>query len=436
VLPDGIMYDHWYLIGLIAANIFGNAVGDKAQRYYSVRDESEAMKVGWLTFILFLTAPVLFGIPPLIGKVLWPDVSMLQYFAGVTKPDENVFIAVVLRYMPAGIVGFFLSAMMAASMSSMSGVWNTVSSIVSVDLYKSRFRPAATEIQTLRVGRISVSVFALIAILLALVIIHSNYGIFSFSTIFFGLTAIPSAIPVLLGIMTRKISRWSAMASVIAGVIMASLARFVLQYSLGEQFLITVAITLLFVVASYPLGRMYNARRASALAISLVFSMLLYFFLLIANHNPHLSPESFWGTLMAGGTEFLTSAHFWLLLTALAYFALTYRFAALFGRDLNASQAEVNAFFDRLDRPIDVVKEVIATGAREANIFPLVGWISVGLAGITLLILVVPVARTNIGVNLGISGLLLLIGVAMILSKRLTKPSASNTGGHSRGTES
>ena len=48
VLPDGTMFDHWYLLGLIAANIFGNSVGDKAQRYYSVRDEKEAMKVGWL----------------------------------------------------------------------------------------------------------------------------------------------------------------------------------------------------------------------------------------------------------------------------------------------------------------------------------------------------------------------------------------------------
>ena len=214
---------------------------------------------------------------------------------------------------------------------------------------------------------------------------------------------------------------------------MASLARFVLQYSLGEQFLITVAITLLFVVASYPLGRMYNARRASALGASLVFGVALYFFLLIANHNPHLSPGSFGDTLMAGGTAFLLSAHFWLLFTALVFFALTYRFAALFGRDLNASQAEVNAFFDRLDRPVDVVKEVLATGAREANIFPLVGWISVGLAGVTLLILVVPVARTNIGVNLGISGLLLIIGVAMILSKRLTRPIASIAGGPFQG---
>ena len=421
VLPDTTMYDQWYLLGLIAANIFGNSVGDKAQRYYSVRDEKEAMKVGWLSFGLFSTAPFLFGIPPLIGKVLWPDISMLDHFAGVTKAEENIFIAVVLRYMPAGIVGFFLSAMMAASMSSMSGVWNTVSSIVSVDIYKNRFKPAANEKETLWIGRFSVAAFALVAILLALIIIHSDYGVFSFSNIFFGLTGVPSAIPMFLGIMTKKISRWSAMASVMAGVLMASLARFVLQYSLGQQFLITVAITLVFIVISNPLGRLYNARRIFALVFSLLLSSVLYLFFLIANNNPGLSPGNMTATMHAGGTEFLLSAHFWLMLSTLAFFVLSFRFAALFGRDMKSSQDEVTAFFERLDKPVDVAKEVISAGAREGNIFPLVGWMSVGLGGVSLLILIAPVARTNIGVNMGISGFLLVVGLGMILSKYLKR---------------
>ncbi len=414
ILPDGTLYDHWYLLGLIAANIFGNSVGEKAQRYYSVRDEKEAMKVGWLTFILFLTAPLLFGIPPLIGKVSWPDINMLDYFAQVTKPEENIFIAVVLRYMPAGIVGIFLSAMMAASMSSMSGVWNTVSSIISVDIYKNRFKPAATEKETLWVGRIAVLVFALIAILLALIIIHSKYWVFSFTNIFFGLTGIPSAIPMFLGIMTKKISRWSAVASIMAGVLMASLARFVLHYSLGQQFLITVAITLLFIVLSNPMGRLYNLRRNYALIFSLLMSFSLYFFFMIANNNPNLSSSSFINSSLIG---FLSSAHFWLMLATLAFFILTYKFAALFGRDLKSSQAEVNQFFEKLNCPIDVAKEVISAGAKHSNVFPLVGWMAMGFSAVSLLILIAPAARTKIWINLGISGLLFLFGLGMFLSK-------------------
>ncbi len=100
---------------------------------------------------------------------------------------------------------------------------------------------------------------------------------------------------------------------------------------------------------------------------------------------------------------------------------MSYGFAILFGRDLKSSQEEVNAFFAKLERPIDVAREVVAAGARESNIFPLVGWMSVALGVVSLLVLIVPGARTNIGVNLGISGLLLVIGMGMILSKHLTR---------------
>ncbi len=104
----------------------------------------------------------------------------------------------------------------------------------------------------------------------------------------------------LLGIMTKKISRWSAMASVMAGVLMASLARFVLHYPLGQQFLITVAVTLVFIVISNPLGRLYNARRVYALVFSLFLSAALYLFCFTANANPDLSAGNLSALLHAG----------------------------------------------------------------------------------------------------------------------------------------
>jgi hypothetical protein len=68
-----------------------------AQRYYSVRDEKSAYRVGMLAFLLFLLSPLLFGIPPLVGKVLWPDVSLIGTFFPYRQADENIFIAVVMR---------------------------------------------------------------------------------------------------------------------------------------------------------------------------------------------------------------------------------------------------------------------------------------------------------------------------------------------------
>ncbi len=415
VVRGNATYTQWYLGGFLLAKVFGMVVGDKAQRFYSVRDEKAARKVGWLAFSLFMTGPILFGIPPLIGKVLWPDISLLQNFSQVTKPDENIYVAVVLRYMPAGVVGIFLSAMMAASMSALDSVWNTVSSIVSVDIYKSLFRPQASDREVLRVGRITVVVLCVLAITMALVIVRSSYGIFTLSNIVLGLTAIPVTIPLLLGILCKRISRWSGIASILAGILMASVARFIMGYSLGPQFLATIGISLLFTFLSNPLGRLYLRSRVAALAVSMVVGSALWLLFVAANTNPDLSLAALHG-LGDEGISVLISPLAWATLAAVAFAGLTYGFAILFAQDLRSPQDEVERFFEKLKTPVDVEREVLSRGAKEVNIFGLVGGIAVALSVLSLLILVAPTARTKIGVNLAISGLLFAIGLLMLLS--------------------
>lgn len=417
VIRDKEIFTFWYLLGYPAALIFGYASGGNAQRYYSVKDEKSAERVGWLAFWLFLLGPILFGLPPLIGKVLWPDISALQYFSNITKPDENIYIAVVLHYMPAGLVGIFLSAMMAASMSAMDSAWNALSAIVSVDIYKNFFKPNASEKEVLVVGRISVIFFCAFAVAMALFIIHSQYGIFSFTAIFFGLTGVPVAIPLFLGIMVKKISRWSAISSIIAGTLMASVTRFALKYTLGPQYLITVVITLLFIFLSQPLGNMYNRNKKQALLTSTGLGVILWLFFMVVNSNPNLSFASFGALAESGFIGILTSSLFWVTISAVAFIVLSYKFSAIYAKDLLASQENVESFFKKMDTPIDVEKEVFSHGEKEVNVFPLVGGIAMGLSVLSLLILIVPAARTKIGANLGVSALLFIIGLSMFLSK-------------------
>ena len=74
-----------------------------------------------------------------------------------------------------------------------------------------------------------------------------------------------------------------------------------------------------------------------------------------------------------------------------------------------------------MDTPIDVEKEVFSRGENEVNVFPLVGGIAMGLSVLSLLILVVPAARTNIDINIAVSAILFLIGLVMFLSKHFSR---------------
>ncbi len=66
-----------------------------------------------------------------------------------------------------GIVGFVLAALLGAVVSSLAAMLNAASTIFSMDIYKKFLNPQTTQKQIVLVGRISVVVFAVIAVFLA-----------------------------------------------------------------------------------------------------------------------------------------------------------------------------------------------------------------------------------------------------------------------------
>lgn len=61
---NGVHYDGHWLVSIFLISSIGFAAGG-AQRFYSVKDEKSARKVGWLAGALALTGPLVFGVPPL-----------------------------------------------------------------------------------------------------------------------------------------------------------------------------------------------------------------------------------------------------------------------------------------------------------------------------------------------------------------------------------
>ncbi len=376
----GTVYTHWYIVGFVVAGVFGNVVGDKAQRFFMVRDETAVRKTGWLAMGLFLLSPFLFGIPPLVGKLLWPDVSQLVAFAGASKPDESIFIAVVIEYLPAGIVGLFIAAMIAASMSALDSVWNTVSAIVSVDLYKGHLRPDATDRELLIVGRIVVVFLALAAIAMALLIVHSSLGIFTIGNIVLGLVGIPVTVPLLVGVVSRIPSTWSAIPAIVSGIVIAVVARFALNWTLGPQYIAVDATCLVVMFSSRWLGGLYAKNKLLAYAGAILVGVVLLLTIGLVN-----SP-----TMQAGvfNRAFSTSGFGgnWLGIGAFGIVAMISIFLPAYARDSVVTPKGVDQFFDRLSRPIDIDLELGADlGVSRPN--RVIGWCAMGLAVVPILLL-------------------------------------------------
>src|SRR5258706_6105145 len=115
------------------------------QRVLSARDEGHA-KAGTIFAGFLKILPVfLLVLPCVIAYALFPE--------QVVKPDY-AYPTLVLNLVPVGLVGLVMAALLAAVMGAMSSVFNSASTLVTLDFYK-KIRPQANEHQLVMVGRIA-----------------------------------------------------------------------------------------------------------------------------------------------------------------------------------------------------------------------------------------------------------------------------------------
>ncbi|RXG54024.1 Sodium/myo-inositol cotransporter 2 [Armadillidium vulgare] len=110
--------------------------------------------------------------PGMIARILFPDTI------GCSDPDEckkicgnargcsNIaYPELVIKLLPTGLKGLMVAVMMASLMSSLTSVFNSASTIFTIDIW-SRFRKRASDIELVIVGRIFVLILVAISIIL------------------------------------------------------------------------------------------------------------------------------------------------------------------------------------------------------------------------------------------------------------------------------
>jgi SSS family solute:Na+ symporter len=71
----------------------------------------------------------------------------------VEVADDAIFV-LIRNLVPPGAKGLILAGMLSALMSTIAGALNSVSTLISIDIYQ-KHRPNATDADLLRVGRIT-----------------------------------------------------------------------------------------------------------------------------------------------------------------------------------------------------------------------------------------------------------------------------------------
>lgn len=160
-------------------------------RYLSIRSEKEMKKsrivgISWTALILVMASVV-----ALIGRHFLGDLL-------VGADESLVFITLVRKLFPALLAGLFLSAILAASMSTADSQLLASSSAFASDIYRPVFRKNASDKEMLWTGRVIVLIITVIA---------------------FAIASSPSC----AGIMALVSNAWAAFGSAFGPVIILSL---------------------------------------------------------------------------------------------------------------------------------------------------------------------------------------------------------------------
>ncbi|MEL0629014.1 sodium:solute symporter family transporter [Psychromonas aquatilis] len=186
-------------------------------RYLAAKDSKNARKAALLACVLMTIGPLIWFLPSWFLASTGVDLASIYPEAG-KKAGDYAYLYFVNEYMPAGMVGLLISAMFAATMSSMDSGLNRNSGIFVKNFYQVVINPKASEKQLVTCSKLTSTAFGLIIIGVAL-FINSLKGMSLFDVMMSvgALISFPMTIPTFLGFFIRKTPDWAGWATLAVG---------------------------------------------------------------------------------------------------------------------------------------------------------------------------------------------------------------------------
>ncbi len=336
-----------------------------ANRYLSVKDSRHARWAGFLGSGLFVLSLVIWFVPPMAARILYPDLH--TEFPTLKNPEEAAFIAIAHAVLPVGMMGIIVSGIFAATMSSMDAGLNKNAGIFIKNFYQPFFRPTGDDRHMLRASKLTTLVLGFIVIAVALKMSElKDMNLFKLTQRTSILIGVPIVVPLMLGLVIKRTPPWSAWSTVLVGFISSI---FMSDYLTPEWAAPLFGYTGELDAASREYWRQ---------GIEMV------------------------GNFVVGGSWFLFTTLFW-------------------KSSPPAHRAEVEAFITRLDTPVDFAREEGAANANDARQSSVVGWLCVAYGAFVTLLAVIPNPLIGRLAFVGCGGSVLFVGALLLRSARRTR---------------
>lgn len=209
------------------------------QRVLGAKDENQA-RAGVLFCGFIKILPVfIFILPGLFAYALYHkgmlNLDSLRHIGSDGKEvlhTKGIYSLMITQLVPPGLVGILVAALLSGLMSQISGALNSIATLVSYDLFK-RFRPAASDRQLVRTGRVAAGIALLFSIAL-LPLLNRYESLFQGINDVIAHIAPPITCVFLLGVFWKKASPKAAQITLWAGSFLGALVYAIAKLAPGS----------------------------------------------------------------------------------------------------------------------------------------------------------------------------------------------------------
>jgi len=200
------------------------------QRAFAAESKAAARKVPLIGAIPKMFIPFLIIVPGIIAIVLFNDPEKgftLPIDAGGKPVYDYTIIMLLKQYLPTGVLGLGITALLASFMSGMAGNVSAFNTVWTYDIYQSYMRPATDNEEAdgkhyLTVGRIT-TVFGVLLSIGAAYIASKFGNIMDFLQTIFSMINAPLFAVIFLGMFWKRTTGHAAFTGLLAGFLLALL---------------------------------------------------------------------------------------------------------------------------------------------------------------------------------------------------------------------
>jgi SSS family solute:Na+ symporter len=136
-----------------------------------------------------------------------PGILCYELFPNLANPDE-AYMVLVTNLFPAGLNGLVIVVLIAVLVGTIGSSLNSLSTVFTMDVYVKKINPRASNQQIVKVGRITVIVGCLFAIMMALAIDSiRGLNLFDVFQAVLGFIAPPLSVVFLLAVFWKRTSK-------------------------------------------------------------------------------------------------------------------------------------------------------------------------------------------------------------------------------------